>query len=81
MPITAPYHPPAVIEVDGREFIRCTAGEPFYAMFDATIDVCGGDVVLWRWRPARQAYERAAMSRSEPVAFAALAGATSGVDG
>lgn len=81
MPDPTTYHPPAVIEVDGREFIRCTAGEPFRALFDATIDVCGGDVVLWLWRPDRQVYERAAMSRSEPVAFAALAGAAIPVEG
>lgn len=81
MPDASSYHPPAVVTVDGREFIRCTAGEPFHALFDSTVAIVGGDVVLWRWRSERRTYERAAMSKSEPVAFDALAPAAVTVGG
>jgi hypothetical protein len=62
----AEYVPPAIIYVDGEEFIRCQPGEDFKATFEDVVDKVGGEVALLVWKPFWQAYLREKLSITMP---------------
>ena len=49
---------PAVIYVDGAEFIRCEASDQFNRLFDETVARVGGEVALLVWKPRHGIYLR-----------------------
>jgi hypothetical protein len=55
---------PAIIFVDGDEFIRCQAGDDFRSLFNETVQNVGGEVALMVWKPRHGIYLREALSMS-----------------
>lgn len=53
---------PAIIYVDGEEFIRCQDGDNFNALFDETVEKVGGEVALMVWKPRHGIYLRERLS-------------------
>ena len=58
---------PAIIYVDGEEFIRLQDGDDFRAVFDETVRREGGEVALMVWKPRYGAYLREQMSITASV--------------
>lgn len=63
----APTTSPAIIFVDGEEFIRCQDGDDFRALFGETVKREGGEVALVVWKPRHGIYlrERLSMTASK----------------
>ena len=59
---SAPAASPAIIFVDGEEFIRCQEGDNFRALFDETVKREGGEVALMVWKPRHSIYLREQLS-------------------
>lgn len=57
---------PAIVFVDGEEFIRCQDGDNFRAVFDETVRREGGEVALMVWKPRYNVYLRERMSITAP---------------
>jgi hypothetical protein len=55
-------HTPAIVFVDGEEFIRCQDGDNFRAVFDETVKREGGEVALMVWKPRHGIYLREQLS-------------------
>lgn len=53
---------PAIIYVDGDEFIRCQDGDNFRALFDETVQKVGGEVSLCVYKPCYDAWLRERLS-------------------
>ena len=56
-------HPaPAIIFVDGEEFIRCETSDNFKRLFDKAVEKVGGEVALMVWKPRHGIYLREQLS-------------------
>lgn len=53
---------PAIIYVDGDEFIRCQDGDNFRALFDETVQKVGGEVSLCVYKACYDAWLRERLS-------------------
>jgi hypothetical protein len=53
---------PAIIYVDGAEFIRCEAGDDCRSLFEQTVKEVGGEVALMVWKPRHGIYLRKSLS-------------------
>ena len=60
--VTAVRAAPAIIFLDGQEFIRCQEGDNFRAVFDETVKREGGEVALMVWKPRHGIYLREQIS-------------------
>jgi hypothetical protein len=54
--------PPAIIYVDGQEFIRCVPGDDYREIYQDTVDRVGGEVALCVWKARYQGYLREKLS-------------------
>lgn len=59
---TAAEIAPAIIYVDGVEFIRCEAGDSYRSLFDQAVKEVGGEVALMVWKPRHGIYLRERLS-------------------
>ncbi len=58
---------PAIVYVDGEEFIRCQDGEDYRATFNEVVKREGGEVALMVWKPRHGIYLREQMSITASV--------------
>jgi hypothetical protein len=59
--------PPAIIYVDGEEFIVCDKGDDFLALFKETVRTVGGEVALCVYKPRYRSYLRERLSITAPI--------------